>query len=81
MKSHTLIVMAAAAMLTGCAVETTKLSSEPDFRSPAQVRADRGTPDNKQGNFRDNRAVVNVGTGSFLVGIQGNTVSAIQTAR
>jgi hypothetical protein len=81
MKSHTLIVIAVTAMLSGCAVETTKLSSEPDFRSPAQVRADRGTPDNKGGNFRDHRAIVNVSTGSFLVGIQGNTMSVIQTAR
>lgn len=67
-------------MVTGCASQPYVVSTEPDFRSSAQVRADRGYADNvSSGN--SSITTVNLPSGSYLVGRQGNSVTAIQTSR
>jgi hypothetical protein len=67
-------------MITGCASQPYVVSTEPDFRSPAQVRADRGYADNKSSGG-STISTVNLPSGSYLVSRQGNTVTAIQTSR
>ena len=67
-------------LLTGCASQPYVVSTEPDFRSPEQVRRDRGSADNvSTGN--STISTVLLPSGSYLVGRQGNTVTAIQTSR
>jgi len=67
-------------MVTGCASQPYVVSTEPDFRTPAQVRADRGRADN-QSSGSSSVTTVNLPSGSYLVGRQGSTVTAIQTSR
>jgi hypothetical protein len=67
-------------MATGCASQPYVASTEPDFRSPAQVRADRGYADNvSTGN--SSISTVNLPSGSYLVGRQGSSISVIQTSK
>ena len=67
-------------MASGCASQQTASRAEPDFRSPAQVRADRGYADNvSSGN--STITTVALPSGSYLVGRQGNSFTAIQTSR
>ena len=67
-------------MATGCACQQSVSRAEPDFRTPAQVRADRGYADNKSSGSSSITTVALPG-GTYLVGRQGNTVTAIQTSR
>jgi hypothetical protein len=67
-------------MVSGCASQPYVASTEPDFRSPAQVRADRGYADNvSTGN--SSISTVNLPSGSYLVGRQGSSISVIQTSK
>ena len=67
-------------MTTGCASQPYVASTEPDFRSPEQVRRDRGSADNvSSGN--STISTVALPGGSYLVGRQGNSFTAIQTSR
>ena len=76
-----LLIALSTLVVTGCSSTQTALAvKEPDFRTPEQVRRDRGYADN-QGNFRDSRGLVNTSSGSFLVGRQGGTVTVMQTSR
>ena len=74
------LVILITALLTGCASQQYQVSTEPDFRSPAQVRADRGSADNVSSGNSSITTVALPG-GTYLVGRQGNTVTAIQTSR
>lgn len=74
------LVILITALLTGCASQSYVVSTEPDFRSPAQVRADRGYADNVSSGNSSITTVALPG-GTYLVGRQGNTVTAIQTSR
>lgn len=69
-----------ALVITGCAAQPYRVSTEPDFRSPAQVRADRGTADNGS-TGSSIVSTVNLPSGTYLVGRQGATVTVIQTSR
>lgn len=67
--------------LTGCSTaQTAYVVKEPDFRTPEQVRRDRGTADNLSSG-RSTVSTVNLPSGTYLVGRQGNSVSVIQTSR
>jgi hypothetical protein len=67
-------------MVSGCASQPYVVSTEPDFRTPAQVRADRGYADNvSTGN--SSISTVNLPSGSYLVGRQGSSISVIQTSK
>jgi hypothetical protein len=67
-------------MVSGCASQPYVASTEPDFRSPAQVRADRGYADN-QSSGNSTISTVLLPSGSYLVGRSGNSFTAIQTSR
>lgn len=67
-------------MVTGCASQPYVASTEPDFRSPEQVRRDRGYADNKSSGSSTISTVI-LPSGSYLVGRQGSTATVIQTSR
>ena len=73
-------IIALAATVTGCASQPYVVSTEPDFRTPAEVRRDRGYADN-QSSGSSSVTTVNLPSGSYLVGRSGNSFTAIQTSR
>jgi hypothetical protein len=67
-------------LLTGCASQPYVVSTEPDFRSPAEVRRDRGYADNKSTGSSSISTWALPG-GTYLVGRQGSTTTVINTSR
>ena len=66
--------------LTGCASQPYVVSTEPDFRTPAEVRRDRGYADNASGGSSSITTWALPG-GTYMVGRQGSTTTVIQTSR
>jgi hypothetical protein len=67
-------------MASGCASQPYVASTEPDFRSPAEVRRDRGYADNLSSGGSTVTTVL-LPSGTYLVGRSGNSFTAIQTSR